>query len=313
MREIYESRQFDDNACKISLVLLDWILKKSPELTTLLSEMRPKIAGKRRSDLWKERLFLNYVVRTEGSEQKLPTSYFEFLGTLPEITIPSLSSLVITARSAWIDSDLSVAWHPDLTGYAIEAVERDSISLETISIIERAMALLGLHPSSRALVENHCRAICVVNAVPELTRGQCISLCSKSVPGVVFLSAAPTILTAESVVHESAHQMLYAIEELHSLVRDEAARVVTPLRPDARPVSGLLHQTWVLWHLIHFYRVIVDANNDLVKANRSQICKRLDKHMQDYHTGYGILCENREALTPRGEAFVQEWFGNERI
>ena len=306
--EEYRSDPYDMTARESVLVLADWLGQQNPELALNLRELCQSAEGKCRADLWQERLVLNHLARQTDMKYSSTLSYKQLTSGLVKSVVPEYNNVKLAGKAAAIDSDLSAAWHPEISGCQIEASELVDDCKSTLQLMHRALDLLSNHALSRALVDNHCRAVSIVHAVPELQPGQCISLCSKSVPGLIFFSKAPIILTTESIVHETAHQMLYAIDETNSLVLDANARLHTPLRTDPRPISGLLHQTWVLWHLVRLYRCIIDVDHPSVVANRDKIIRRLDRHRQDYMTGLTIISSHKHMLTQHGVRLIEKWF-----
>jgi hypothetical protein len=304
----YRSDPYDKTARDTVLMLADWVAKENPELALSLKELCQSAEHKCRADLWQERLVLNHLARLSGATSGSTLSYEQLASGLVKSIVPEYNTVTLTGKAAAVDSDLSAAWHPDISGRQIEATDLGDDCSSTLQLLHRAFDLLSNHDLSRALIDYHCRAVSIVHALPELQSGQCISLCSKSVPGLIFFSKAPIILTTESIVHETAHQMLYAIDETDGLVLDTDTRLLTPLRTDPRPISGLLHQTWVLWHLIRLYRTIIDVDHPSVIANRDKVRKRLDRHNQDYIAGLNVIFTHKHMLTQHGIRLVEKWF-----
>ena len=151
-----------------------------------------------------------------------------------------------------------------------------------------------------------CGAICLIVPVPDLGSGYCVSLTSKLVPGIVYLSSVPTILSAESMVHEAAHLRLSRRELKERIYVDPNRLVSTPLRTDLRPVSGLLHQVWVLVHLCELYDELQSDQTELMRINREKVRLRLLRHRDDLNRGLTALNAVAEALAPDGHSLISE-------
>ena len=292
-------------------MLAEWLMSQLPEWNRELSGILEKCAYSMRRDLWSDQLIVNYMARMVIEAKPLAKSEWDtvcpqtaFLCTGGKLEIS------IVGNCLAIESDLLLAWHPSLSGSIIRAQPKLRDFSAYSEVIKNALELISIDEVSRDLVSNHCAAISIVETAPALGIGQCVSLCSKAVPGLIYVSEAPTILMSESVVHEAAHQMLYAIMENNSLFTDDTSRILTPLRRDPRPISGLLHQVWVLKHLIHFYEIIVDSERDVVRRNRDKIFKRIDQHEADYCNGIEKIMNSISLLTPYGREIVSELRSN---
>jgi HEXXH motif-containing protein len=102
------------------------------------------------------------------------------------------------------------------------------------------------------------------------------------------MTPVPTLLTIESIVHEASHLYLTAVERLHKLYKSDELVLKTPLRPDPRPISGLLHQVWVLINLVRLYKGI----------------KRANLHGDQLIEGLATMRENNDSLTEHGKHFL---------
>lgn len=209
-----------------------------------------------------------------------------------------------------VTDDLEGAWHPDFGGRVLCGLAAAEIRRDRLENLDLALALVEEMPRYASLVRRECAAVTLLSANPPLEVGKCISLTSKSVPGIVYVSDAPPILTAESLIHESAHLALMGYERCMQLYADPSRRVQTPLRADGRPVSGLLHQVFVLLHLVGFYGQVQKVDREDVQRNLRQIAKRADEHARDLRNGIEQLHAHRDALSAAGLATVQRWLGD---
>jgi HEXXH motif-containing protein len=121
------------------------------------------------------------------------------------------------------------------------------------------------------------------------------------------MSSVPTILGAESILHESAHLALMGLESVVGLYRNPNIRVATPLRSDPRPVSGLMHQVFVLLNLESMYRVLQGLDHPDVRKNLQQVIKRHLRHRTDLCDGISALLAHRSTLTDAGVAVLEGW------
>lgn len=225
--------------------------------------------------------------------------------TLADVASPRGGlGLLVVADHPSIKEDLSTAWHPALEGAKLQAAE--AITSQELSQIESALGLIEV-ASTRAtsLVNEVCAAICLLRVTGKMDPGSCISLTSKFVPGLIYFTPAPVIMTSESIVHEAAHLWLSRFESSEDLYIEPDRRVASPLRLDPRPLRGLTHQTWVLSNLLPFYRDLSRLDLPVIAANSEKLAKRLAQHAADLEVGLAIVRDNKDAFTDRGRDFVE--------
>ena len=80
-----------------------------------------------------------------------------------------------------------------------------------------------------------------------------VSITSRELPGVIGFSLMHPVLMAETLVHEGRHNILYALQEVDSLIHDSEMRLKSPWRGDLRPLGGLLHGAFVFEGVCQFY------------------------------------------------------------
>ncbi|MET8579005.1 HEXXH motif-containing putative peptide modification protein [Streptomyces sp. NPDC005012] len=109
---------------------------------------------------------------------------------------------------------------------------------------------------------------------------------------------------ADALVHEGTHTRCNAAAFSTPFLvtaTDAVPSVMTPLRPDPRPLTGLFQQTvvlvrqTVLYRLLHRRAPLSDSQREAVAARRNRL---LTKAFQ----GVDTLGRHRAALTPAGEA-----------
>jgi hypothetical protein len=254
-----------------------------------------------RKNLWEFALQSNVLLRLFKAgllESDLPTL------TVDAVRVNSDDpKLCLLGDSQPVTDDLAAAWHPQFHGCSIfpACPDFDDGWQKT----RKALGLLAPYPDFTELVLGECGAICFINAKPPMREGHCISLTSKMVPGLIYVSLVPPILLAESLVHESAHLRFRALEEVTKLYSGgPEVRVKTPLRPDPRPVSGLIHQLVVLRYLAAFYEKLRVSTDATLVRQRPQVEKRFQVHLEDLDAGKRIARDVATALTPDGRRLL---------
>lgn len=213
-------------------------------------------------------------------------------------------SLVVVADHHLIKEDLSTAWHPAWQGAEVQAAE--SITEDELSQIKVALSLIeAASAKATSLVNEVCAAICLLRTKEKMDPGLCVSLTSKFVPGLIYFTPAPVILTSESIVHEASHLWLSRFESSVDLYSESERYVASPLRQDSRPISGLMHQIWVLSNLVPFYRDLLLLDRSVIAVNSEKITKRMAQHAGDLQVGLAIASNNKDAFTDRGRDFLE--------
>lgn len=114
-------------------------------------------------------------------------------------------------------------------------------------------------------------------------------------------------LLIEGLVHEAAHQFLFALSIDEPLVTNPLAeRYSSPLRRDDRPMDGIYHATFVTARLYYLYRKLLDAANSGPPLVSS---RELDAKMSTYRDLYfgGLeTIEKHGRLTATGLQILDE-------
>lgn len=105
----------------------------------------------------------------------------------------------------------------------------------------------------------------------------------------------------ETLIHETGHHSLIARLGLDTFLRNPNVGGQSPLRPDVRPLSGILQASFVLIRQLDgFHRALpLLTGRDLERATL-----RLPAWRRRLHSGLEVLEEHGE-WTPRGEALLQ--------
>ena len=147
------------------------------------------------------------------------------------------------------------------------------------------------------MLESYLDCISPVYFKLPLVKGNVISFTSDYSIGLIVYSHCPKILTAETLIHETRHNILFSLMETNPLIKDNSVLVKTPLRDDARPLSGLFHQAYVLCGLSRFYSKILNINE---YGNMDNVIKRANIQYNDYSFSLKVLSENSSFLTESG-------------
>jgi HEXXH motif-containing protein len=204
-----------------------------------------------------------------------------------------------------ITENLKTVLHPSIGDVMLSGFSSaDEINPHTETLTRAISMLKDADPVSYDLFNSCCGAVCYIKTEPQLPAGECVSLTSKLIPGLIYMTPVPTILTIESIVHETSHLYLTAVERLHKLYQSDELLLNTPLRPDPRPISGLMHQVWVLINLVRLYGGIRRQNNKIVERNIESIIKRANLHRDQLIEGLTTIRQNNDSLTEHGKHFL---------
>jgi HEXXH motif-containing protein len=125
--------------------------------------------------------------------------------------------------------------------------------------------------------------------------------------GASFLRLLPEwtpLCFADHIIHEEAHQLLHAAQELEPLLLNrEQTGQPSPIRSDSRPLYGTFHATFVFLRLASFMRKVVQSSDD---AFRSEAEVRLHRHLLGLLQGLQILVEHGE-FSERGNREIDAW------
>lgn len=173
-----------------------------------------------------------------------------------------------------------------------------------ISNIKNALKLIQeVDEDAFKMIKSNLFSICPVYTLAPLKKGDVISFHSDYAIGVIFFSACPTILTAETLIHETRHSVLNSLMKINTYILDNKITVKTPLREDLRPLHGLFHQAFVLCGLTSFYSKLLSINPYETMEN---VKKRYNIHLSDYADAVQILEENSSYLTEKGLYILNE-------
>ncbi len=127
--------------------------------------------------------------------------------------------------------------------------------------------------------------------------------------GAVFLNVAlhrTRTEIAAGLVHESAHQVLFALSCREPVVANALdARFASPLRRDPRPIIGVYHATFVCARMGYAFRAMLAGACGLDRDERTDLGDQLDKARADFAKGLVTLQESGH-LTDLGRRLLDE-------
>jgi HEXXH motif-containing protein len=196
----------------------------------------------------------------------------------------------------------------------IAAVDRAPASLQPIPLVHEADK--PPHPGrccfSRQVSEiastmsGVSRWICATTklAAP-LEAGRSDSFSSQSSPaqpGLVCLSVdGERMQTLEALVHESAHHYLFRADRARPLVTSEEALFPSPLRPDLRPMRGILLAMHACAYIAAAFREAEAAGYEHPLRCRAQRAEMLES----FDEARSVVERAPSHLTPAGAAFFE--------
>jgi HEXXH motif-containing protein len=116
----------------------------------------------------------------------------------------------------------------------------------------RSQALLGGYlPEVADWLTSLAKVLVFLDASENLSR----SASAADLPGIVFADATSELALLEVLVHEASHHLLFLTEAGGALVDPtEERRFASPLRPDPRPLRGILLAYHALAFMCAFYK-----------------------------------------------------------
>ena len=215
-------------------------------------------------------------------------------------------SLDIVKESKTIEFLLQFIFHPDYDpsgGLSVGFKSEDEYNL-FIDNLRNALSLIDeTDTDAYEMIKNNLKAICPVFAVNPLKKGDVISLSLDYCNGVVFYSPSPFILAAETLIHETRHNVMNFTVKKVNYLKNHEFKIKTPLREDLRPMLGLIHQAYVLCGLTTFYKKLLDKEPYKQMLN---VQKRYNIHLNDYGKAVNTIQDNHYNLTNEGEKLLNE-------
>lgn len=189
--------------------------------------------------------------------------------------------------------------HPDKQGNSLDFGGR-AIS-EWTDALTSALDLIGVHlPAFRSEIDVVLRQFVPVGYDPEAH----LSASYQEAIGTVYLSLHPSPLTmAEAVIHEVSHNKLNALFEVDPVIlNDRSETYASPVRPDARPIHGVLLAVHAFLPVARLYdRMLEDA----APASQGEIRRHLERVRKLNAQGAEVLLRHGRP-TAVGEGIFDE-------
>ncbi len=107
-------------------------------------------------------------------------------------------------------------------------------------------------------------------------------------PGSVYLTLHPDPMTlAEAIIHEFQHNKLNLLLDADPLLHGDEARYPSPLRPDARPLRGVLLAVHAFQPVAVLYERMAGGSH--VAAKKHDFGKRFDQILARNRDGWAVL------------------------
>ncbi len=165
-----------------------------------------------------------------------------------------------------------------------------------------ALALVEEHlPDLRAEIDLYLRAIVPVGHHLETHR----SASYREAVGAVYLTLHPGVMTlAEALIHEHSHDKLHALFEVDEVIENTSEkRFRSPLRPDLRPLRGVLLAVHAFVPVARLYERMEEAGHPL--ARQRDFPARFAQIRRMNRDGAGVLLAHARP-TPAGRAILSE-------
>jgi len=253
--------------------------------------------------VWMEQIFNRFLLHNLDNKKDSFTKT-EDITTEP---IKHLDiSLDIIKESKTIEFLLQFIFHPDYDpsgGLSVGFKSEKEYNL-FIDNLRNALSLIDqTDTDAYEMIKNNLKAICPVFTVNPLKKGDVISLSLDYCNGVIFYSPSPFILAAETLIHETRHNVMNFTLKKVNYLKNHEFKIKTPLREDLRPMLGLIHQAYVLCGLTTFYKKLLDKEPYKQMLN---VQKRYNIHLNDYGEAVNTIRNNHINLTNEGEKLLNE-------
>ena len=190
--------------------------------------------------------------------------------------------------------------HPDKEGNAVD-LGGHPIG-EWLDALRDSFARVGAHlPGLREEMALYVQALVPVGYYPE----RHLSASFREAIGTVYLSLHPNPMTmTEALVHEFQHNKLNALLELDDLLDNARTELYrSPVRPDARPLQGVLLAVHAFIPVARLYERMLEAGDPLARAPSFEA--RFRDVVRINREGLGVLREHGR-WTAVGQGLLDE-------
>jgi HEXXH motif-containing protein len=215
---------------------------------------------------------------------------------------PSFYPITDTLLLAGVDNNplaMSEA-HPDKSGNRLDLGGRSP--REWTEMLAGALELIGGYmPELRAEIDLYLQQIVPVGYDPEAH----LSASYQEVIGTVYMTLHPQRMTmVEATIHEYQHNKLHAELELDPLLRNAFSPLYSsPVRPDPRPLQGVLLAVHAFFPVARLYQLMRAAGHE--GTERSDFERRYAQIVKGNHEGAAVLLEHGQP-TPIGAELLDE-------
>jgi HEXXH motif-containing protein len=172
--------------------------------------------------------------------------------------------------------------HPDKQGNAIDLGGHEA--KEWTTLLAEALDLIAQYlPDLRNEIDLFIHQIIPVGWYAE----RHLSASYREAIGSIYLSLHPSLMTmVEALIHEFSHNKMNALFELDDVLENAfTSRFASPIRPDARPLHGVLLAVHAFLPVARLYEIMLERAHPLAKN-------------PTFHARYdAIRAINREAAT----------------
>lgn len=194
-----------------------------------------------------------------------------------------------------------------LTSSQLKTIPRDAVPHARQAIEDALDLVRAAAPHSWAVLSGTACEIIAAHGVARgsMTFDGCSSL-ERFGSILVNMNRKRTALTlAETLVHENAHSLLFALSCHDHRVLNPATEVYqSPLRIDPRPVDGIYHAVFVLARM-HDFLVEVALGTNTAPAIREEALGLVQARQSNFFDGYAVLAEHAK-LTQIGRELLDD-------
>lgn len=263
--------------------------------------------------MWRDRLLHRTILhRSVDKNENHELDELEFNKNINIIKLKHYPSVSIIYNSLLINEELKNVHIPVYKDRTIfnDLLEGEEIQFH-IKHYDASIDLLKNFELEYQILHKSTSSIAILNSIPELEKGNLISLSGLNTLGLIFISKASRLMSAESILHESLHNRLHALSLLFNFINTKNVIIEkTPLRDDPRPLYGLFHQTYVLYFLKKFYKNIIESKIENLAKQPESIIKRSNQQKNDFVIALKTLESNSQFLTKEGLSILNHMIGN---
>ncbi len=190
--------------------------------------------------------------------------------------------------------------HPDKSGNAVDLGDRPLS--DWLAALGCAFALVEAYaPAIREETSFVLQQIVPVGAHEE----KHLSASYREAIGTIYLSLHPSDMTmTEAIVHEHSHNKLNAVLELDPILENSPdERFASPVRPDARPIFGVLLAVHAFLPVAALYRRMIESGDE--RAQSASFSARYERIVRGNREGTELLLAHART-TALGRALLDE-------